>query len=127
MRSAPQRREARDSYDVAQSRMKRAKEATAKAKEDKRDRAIDDVKRLSNQLAAMKVPAPFRLLADDCTPEKLSTLLRDHDGRMALLSPEGGVFELMAGRDSGAPNLEVLLEGPGGGALPVRHPSRPPA
>ncbi len=126
MRSEPQRREALDAYDVAQARLKRAKEAAAKAKEDKRDRAIDDVKRLSNQLAAMKVPAPFRLLADDCTPEKLSTLLRDHDGRMALLSPEGGVFELMAGRYSDAPNLEVYLKGHAGDDLRVDRVNRPP-
>ncbi len=125
MRSEPQRREALDAYDVAQARLKRAKEAAAKAKEDKRDRALDDVKRLSNELAAMKVPAPFRLLADDCTPEKLSTLLRDHDGRMALLSPEGGVFELMAGRYSDAPNLEVYLKGHAGDDLRVDRVNRP--
>jgi len=125
-RSEPQQRGAADAYEVAQASLKHAKEAAAKANDEKRARALEEVGRLSNQLAEMKVPAPFRLLADDCTPEKLSTLLRDHDGRMALLSPEGGVFELMAGRYSDGPNLEVYLKGHAGDDLRVDRINRPP-
>ncbi len=125
-RLEPQRREAVDAHEVAQARLKHAKEAAAKAKDENCAEALEEVKRLSKELAEMKVPAPFRLLADDCTPEKLSTLLRDHDGRMALLSPEGGVFELMAGRYSDAPNLEVYLKGHAGDDLRVDRVNRPP-
>lgn len=124
-RLEPQRREAVDAYEVAQARLKHAREAAAKAKDENRAEALEEVKRCSQELAEMKVPVPFRLLADDCTPEKLSTLLRDHDGRMALLSPEGGVFELMAGRYSDAPNLEVYLKGHAGDDLRVDRVNRP--
>jgi hypothetical protein len=45
---------------------------------------------------------------------------------MALLSPEGGVFELMAGRYSDAPNLDVYLKGHSGDDLRVDRVNRPP-
>lgn len=57
---------------------------------------------------------PFlpRRLVEDVTPEKLTNLLSLHDGRLALLSDEGGPLEIFAGRysNSGAPQLEVLLK-----------------
>jgi len=60
-----------------------------------------------------------RLLADDASPERLGTLLHDNAGRLALMSPEGDVFDLIAGRYSvnNAPNLGVYLKGHAGDAM----------
>jgi len=44
------------------------------------------------------VPAQF--VVDDCTSERLPTLLKNQRGRMAVMSPEGDIFDLMAGRYS---------------------------
>ena len=44
------------------------------------------------------VPIPPRLWAQDITPEKLGTLMADNSERMALLSDEGGIFDILAGR-----------------------------
>lgn len=53
------------------------------------------------------------------TPEKLGQLMSDHDEKMAILSDEGGLFEMMAGRYSnGIPNLDIYLKSHAGG--PVR-------
>jgi replicative DNA helicase len=83
---------------------------------------------LAGELAEQKPPVTPRLLADDATPERLQTLLRDHGGRMAILSAEGDLFDLIAGRYSpnGAPNLAVYLKGHSGDTLRVDRTGRPP-
>ena len=58
------------------------------------------------------VPALPRLYADDCTPERLASLMAEQGGRIAVFSDEGGVFDLIAGRYSkGVPNLDLWLKG----------------
>ena len=71
-------------------------------------------------------PVP-RWLVDDATPEALAGLLATY-GRIALLSPEGDVFDQMAGRyNQGAgPNLGVYLKGHAGDLLKVDRRGRPP-
>src|ERR1019366_1796657 len=44
------------------------------------------------------VPAMPRLYADDCTPERLASLMAEQGGRMAVFSDEGGIFDILAGR-----------------------------
>lgn len=62
---------------------------------------------------------PPRVWCDDITPEKLQDLLARHGERMALISDEGGVFEVMAGLYSeGRANINVYLQGHAGS--PVR-------
>ena len=60
-----------------------------------------------------------RLIADDTTSEKLGMMLADQGGRIASMSPEGGVFDLMAGlySKSGIPQFGVYLMGHNGDDL----------
>ena len=51
-----------------------------------------------------------RMIADDATPEALVDLMAKQGGRLALISPEGGPFELMTGRYSDKANLDVYLK-----------------
>jgi hypothetical protein len=83
---------------------------------------------LASELATTPVAVPTRCIADDCTPEKLAALLRDQGGRIAVLSPEGDVFDLMAGRYSsnGTANLGVYLKGHAGDTLRVDRMGRTP-
>lgn len=83
---------------------------------------------LAEQLAGIKIPVVPRLAADDVTSERLATMLKEQDGRMAVMSAEGGIFELMAGRYSkdGAPNFEVYLKGHAGDTIRVDRVGRPP-
>jgi len=68
-----------------------------------------------------------RWLVDDATPEALAGLLATY-GRIALLSPEGDVFDQMAGRynQAAGPNLGVYLKGHAGDLLKVDRRGRPP-
>jgi hypothetical protein len=55
-----------------------------------------------------------KLLIDDCTMEKMEQVLAEQGERIAVMSPEGGVFGLMTGRYSDSPNFEVYLKGHSG-------------
>jgi replicative DNA helicase len=79
------------------------------------------------EAANLIVPPVPRWLVDDATPEALAGLLATY-GRIALLSPEGDVFDQMAGRyNQGAgPNLGVYLKGHAGDLLKVDRRGRPP-
>lgn len=54
---------------------------------------------------------PFRRLANDATPERLAELLTQHDERMALLSAEAPIMDMVAGAYSKLPNIDVYLNG----------------
>jgi hypothetical protein len=84
---------------------------------------------LAIKVAAAELHAPVtpRMLSDDVTPEKLAVLLEQHDGVIAVLSPEGGeVFEIVRGRYSsnGRGNLSVFLNGHSGDAIRVDRMGR---
>jgi replicative DNA helicase len=79
------------------------------------------------EAANLIVPPVPRWLVDDATPEALAGLLATY-GRIALLSPEGDVFDQMAGRynQAAGPNLGVYLKGHAGDLLKVDRRGRPP-
>ncbi|QWG38115.1 DUF3987 domain-containing protein [Bacillus mycoides] len=54
---------------------------------------------------------PIRYFTDDVTPEQLITLMLNNAGRMAVLSAEGGFFDLIKGRYSSNTNIDVYLKG----------------
>jgi hypothetical protein len=80
------------------------------------------------QLAAqIEIPAVPRILADDITPEKAATLLAEQGGRLAIISAEGGIFDIIAGRYSNnLPNMDLWLKGHSGDMLRVDRASRAP-
>jgi hypothetical protein len=81
---------------------------------------------LAEELAKQTEPVLPRLIADDATSEKLGMLLAEQGGRMASMSPEGGVFDLMAGlySKSGIPQFGVYLMGHNGDDLTTDRVSR---
>lgn len=40
----------------------------------------------------------LRLTADDCTSEALTSLLADNDGKISVISAEGGIFDILNGK-----------------------------
>jgi replicative DNA helicase len=89
-------------------------------------KAIADAGAAKNAADDLVVPPPPRLIADDITPEATASLLAEQNGRLAVLSSEGGIFTTLAGRYSGAPNLEAFLKGHAGDHLVVDRKGRPP-
>jgi replicative DNA helicase len=123
---APSIAESQARRRITETALKRAEDRAANAKPMGRDELIAVATTLARELAEAAVPVAPRLVVDDCSPERLATLLRDH-GRIAVLSPEGDAFDIMAGRySSGTPNLGVYLRGHAGDTLRVDRVNRPP-
>ncbi|MFB9830938.1 DUF3987 domain-containing protein [Actinoallomurus acaciae] len=76
------------------------------------------------QLDATVIPPKPRLFSDDATVEVLTSLLCEQGGRMAVLSPEGEIFSIAAGRYSGTPNFAVLKKGHAGEEMRVDRMGR---
>ncbi|TAK30439.1 MAG: DUF3987 domain-containing protein [Chloroflexota bacterium] len=125
-RLGPEIAEDQTRYRIAKSRLEHVQSQAAKAKPDEAGALAQQAADLSRELAVMTVPELPRLIVDDCTPEKASTLLRDQGGRLAVLAPEGDVFDLMAARYGNAPNFGVFLRGHAGDNLRVDRVGRPP-
>jgi len=82
---------------------------------------------LAIELEGQRIPVIPRLVVDDVTPERLAAMLAEQGGRLALLSAEGGLFEVAGGRYSdGVPNLDVLLKSHPGDDLRVDRIGRSP-
>jgi replicative DNA helicase len=112
---------------IAEQAAAHAEQAASKAPPELADeRKAEAIARAAEAANLVVLPVP-RWLVDDATPEALASLLAAH-GRIALLSPEGDVFDQMAGRynrDAG-PNLGVYLKGHAGDLLKVDRRGRPP-
>lgn len=79
----------------------------------------EEVEDLARKLEKWAEPALPRRIVDDATHEKLGMILAEQDGRVASMSPEGGVFDLMAGQysNSGMAAFGVYLMGHSGDDL----------
>jgi hypothetical protein len=112
---------------IAEQAAAHAEAAASKATTDQREeRQAEAVARAAEASRLVAPPLP-RWLADDATPEALAGLLASY-GRIALLSPEGDVFDQMAGRynPTTGPNLGVYLKGHAGDLLKVDRRGRLP-
>jgi replicative DNA helicase len=103
-----------------------AEAAAGKAPANQQEEARAEAIARAAEAASILVPPVPRWLVDDATPEALAGLLATY-GRIALLSPEGDVFDQMAGRyNQAGPNLGVYLKGHAGDLLKVDRRGRPP-
>ena len=121
------RLEAQTTKDVAIKAADVAKAAAGKSTGDQRDELLGQAIAAAEAAQAVEIPPIPRLLADDVTPEACATLLAEQDGRLAVISAEGGIFDVIAGRYSGnVPVLDVWLKGHSGDPLRVDRKGRDP-
>lgn len=110
-----------------ETRVKRLHSDYAKAgNPDERQGILSEIQEAMEE----KEPLPVspRVYFDDITPEHMGTMAALHNGRIALISDEGGIFDILAGRYStnGAPNLDLFLKGYSGSSVRVDRGSREP-
>lgn len=118
--------------EAAEKGVERAKNAVASASLDK-DKTDTDVSQAKESLSAqvayaesLEVPAIPRILADDITPEAAGTVMAEQGGRLAIISAEGGIFDIIAGRYSRLPNMDVWLKGHSGDPVRIDRKNRAP-
>ena len=110
---------------LAEDRIKYLRQRAAKAQ----GADVDSVRQelFDEESTLPEVPKALRLWCQDVTPEKLGQLMADHGEKMAILSDEGGLFDILAGRYSqGVPNLDLFLQAHSGAPYRVDRGSRPP-
>jgi hypothetical protein len=116
---------AREQSDRRQSEARLRKSEKLAAEKGDAD-ARHEAGNLAAELAEQPEPVLPRLIVDDATAEKLGMMLAEQGGRIASMSPEGGVFDLMAGlySKSGIPQFGVYLLGHCGDDLVTDRVSR---
>lgn len=78
--------------------------------DDQRRQAMADLTAVVKEIAEADPGIEPTLLVDDSTPEALAQVLHEQ-GRAGVMSAEGGLFDLIAGRYSdGVPNLDLVLK-----------------
>lgn len=101
---------------------KRILERRQRAFEDKAAKGnIEDgeLEQLAQQIASYKEKTPLRLYVDDVTTEKLTSVLADGGGKAAIVSSEGGIFDMLSGIYSKNVNIDVMLKGHSGDCIRV--------
>ena len=107
---------------ILQSAVSRLTEMAARGKADPEE-AVEKEREL---MELEKHPVkPLRLLADDATPEALTSLLAENQGCMGIISAEGGLFDMAAGQYSDHVNIDVLLKAYSGDPMMVDRKGRP--
>lgn len=125
-RLGPEHRERTKEKEVLLNRAEKMRADASKTDDD------DDMKDLLQkaehleQLAAdIKIPYLPRFLCDDCTQEKLFSLLSENKERMAIITDEGGLFKLMTGKYAGSVDVDIYTHGYDGNAMTYDRVSRP--
>ena len=83
-----------------------------------------ELRQLQEQLEETPELKPVRFFADDCSSEALTSLMAANNGVFSVISTEGGIFDIMAGRYSNKSNIDVWLKGHCGDAIYVDRMTR---
>jgi hypothetical protein len=125
-RLAPEIRAYEQAYRILAGRVKKLEDkAGREADPHKRRLAEEGAAQALAELAALTPVYAPRLIADDATPESITTIMLQQGGRLACMSPEGGMFEMMRGKYSKMPNFDIFLKGHAGDDHRVDRVSRP--
>jgi hypothetical protein len=121
--AAPGLAKARDLVAVCERSLDGAIKATAVGKGTE-DEVV--AARLILTKAEADVPHDGRLLAGDVTPEEMVRRLAAQGGRLAILEPEPGPLQLLAGRYSDSARLDELKKAWSGDPIQVDRVNRSP-
>jgi putative DNA primase/helicase len=101
----------------------KSKASKANSTDEHRRNALVEIRRLEDSMP-QEVIIP-RLWIDDVTPERLQNLMADNCERIAVISAEGGIFEVIAGLYSGGKsNINVILQSHAGEPVRVERQGR---
>lgn len=80
---------------------------------------MEELQDITTQLADFREVAPLRLYVDDVTTEKLTSVLAENNGTAAVVSAEGGIFDMLAGIYTKNVNIDVFLKAHSGDDIRV--------
>ncbi|WP_338449313.1 DUF3987 domain-containing protein [Niallia oryzisoli] len=97
--------------DALKRRLEEVKNKNAKKPDSKYVEEMKKINKVIESLPELYLPS---YIVDDVTPEKLGQILEENDGRVGILSAEGGIFEIIKGRYSKELNMDIFLKGHSG-------------
>lgn len=83
---------------------------SGKQKNDEKYLDMGDLDTLQTELANLEEVYPVRLVVDDVTMEVLAKLLGENKERIGVMSTEGGIFNILAGRYSEKTVIDIILK-----------------
>lgn len=113
----------RHNAEIVESRMiqdKLEKEKRSLVERASKGKATEEeVRAKAAELAKFEPAKPLRLFVDDVTSEKLTSVLAENKGRAAVVSAEGGIFDIISGLYSRNVNIDVFPKGHSGDTIRV--------
>ncbi len=118
----PEIEKSRSDFNILQAKQKKLEKAAAEGKSNQEE--LDEVLQKIAQFEHINEPT---LVVSDATVEAVGKLLAQNNGRLGILSPEGGVFAIFAGRYSDdKPVNDIFLCGHAGDPVKVVRVGREP-
>lgn len=99
---------------ILERRQKAIEDAIAKGKAEP-----EELTQIAQEITDFVEVRPLQLYVDDITTEKLVSVLSANQGRAALISSEGGIFDTLAGIYTKNVNIDVMLKGYSGDPIRV--------
>ena len=113
-----------ETYKTQRTMLENAIESIMKAKTKDEKSKLKSIMEKKRELWELEPVRPMRLIADDVTPEALTSLLADNGGKMAVISAEGGIFETMSGMYNNKVNIDAVLKAYSGDYIQVDRKGR---
>lgn len=85
--------------------------ASKVSKEKKPAASMFDVFDAQQELSDLEEVTLLKLIVDDITPEAMVKVMKENDEKIAMVTAEGGVFGMLAGRYSTQPNIGYIPKG----------------
>jgi hypothetical protein len=108
---------------IIESQMKKAVlEKERRMLEDKVSKGKADATELADkakEISAFHETQPLKLFVDDVTAEKLASVLAENRSKAAIVSAEGGIFDILSGIYTKNVNIDVFLKGHSGDTIRV--------
>ena len=108
---------------IIESQMKKSVlEKERRMLEDKVSKGKADASELADkakEISAFHETQPLKLFVDDVTAEKLASVLAENHSKAAIVSAEGGIFDILNGIYTKNVNIDVFLKGHSGDTIRV--------
>ncbi|MEH7489243.1 phage NrS-1 polymerase family protein [Priestia megaterium] len=104
-------RKRKTEIDALKRRLEAVKNKNAQKPEPK---YVEEMKKIDEEIESLAELYLPSYVVDDVTPEKLVQLLKENNGKVGILSAEGGIFEIIKGRYSKELNMDIFLKGHSG-------------
>jgi hypothetical protein len=96
--------------NILSKRVTSLTEKASKPSKGKQETTIQDVIEAQRELSELEEISLMRLLVDDITTEALVKVMKENNERISIVTAEGGIFGMLAGRYSNQPNMDIFLK-----------------